>query len=164
MATYILKKDLPFAKAGTKIDEIRSSSGTEELFFIRIGKCQCQLPDSENIWDWIEEVKEETPIDKLIPILRQIVSDAANGIIYRKPEDCKTAFPVDKNCPDKKPHEQKIEEAARDARLSCYGILAGLSKEEVTIINSIRMARKAKRAYTISVRVDTSKDLEGEKN
>lgn len=57
MSKYILKRDLPFAKAGTKVDQIRSSKGTEELSFIQVGNCKCDLPDSEFIFDWIEEVK-----------------------------------------------------------------------------------------------------------
>ncbi len=54
---FRLKKDLPFAKAGTIIDKIRSSSGTEELSFIQIGKCKCQIPGGVNIFDWIEKIK-----------------------------------------------------------------------------------------------------------
>lgn len=54
---YILKKDLPFAKAGTLVDGARSSYGTEKLSNIRIGNCKCDVPDGVNIFDWIEEVK-----------------------------------------------------------------------------------------------------------
>ena len=54
---FRLKKDLPFAKAGDAIDKIRSSSGTEELSYVQIGNCKCQIPDRVNIFDWIEEVK-----------------------------------------------------------------------------------------------------------
>ncbi len=54
---YILKKDLPFAKEGTEVERIRSSSGTEELSFIKIGKYKCDFPDRVNMFEWIEEVK-----------------------------------------------------------------------------------------------------------
>ncbi len=59
MSKYILKKDLPFAKAGTEIDCLRSSKGTVELSFIKINGCKCDIPDNVNIFDWIEEVIEE---------------------------------------------------------------------------------------------------------
>lgn len=57
MSNFILRKDLPFAKAGSRIDSIRSSKGTEELSYIKIGNFKCQLPDEVNIFDWIEEIK-----------------------------------------------------------------------------------------------------------
>ncbi len=55
---YKLKKDLPFAKAGTRVDEILHRRGNNTLSFIRIGDCKCYLDANKaHIFDWIEEVK-----------------------------------------------------------------------------------------------------------
>lgn len=55
MAIYKLKKDLPFAKAGTKLDEfVHSTEGNHA--FIGIGTYRCQIPE-KNVVDWVEEIK-----------------------------------------------------------------------------------------------------------
>ena len=58
---YILKKDLPFAKAGTMIDDILHCRGISSLSYIEIGNCKCELDANIiNIFDWIEAVKPRT--------------------------------------------------------------------------------------------------------
>ena len=55
---YRLKRDLPFAKAGTVIDYVYHRRGTSTLSYIKIGDCRCELDaDKINIFDWIEEIK-----------------------------------------------------------------------------------------------------------
>ena len=55
---YRLKKDLPFAKAGTMIDDILHCRGISTLSYIEIGNCRCELDANKiNIFDWIEEIK-----------------------------------------------------------------------------------------------------------
>lgn len=58
MIKYKLKKDLPFAKAGTVIKDILHCRGTSTLSYIEIGDCKCELDANKiNIFDWIEEIK-----------------------------------------------------------------------------------------------------------
>lgn len=56
---YKLKKDLPFAKAGSIVDEVQHRKGAPfSPSLIRVGDLRCQLnANLTDIFDWIEEVK-----------------------------------------------------------------------------------------------------------
>ena len=56
MNNYKLKRDLPFAKAGADIDEIASYRGLDKPSLIVIGRYKCDIPEGENIFDWVEKI------------------------------------------------------------------------------------------------------------
>lgn len=82
MSKYILKKDLPFAKAGTELDFLEDGVATVQSIYRERDACFiCELKDIDRLIEdnWVEEVKpreflvflnkEGFPIDIFLPDL-----------------------------------------------------------------------------------------------